>query len=234
MPHAWFFHFYVVSVASSIFWGVKIASKASSVMGICKDVQPGGTMSMNQIALLWCLMAVQGVRRLAESINSSKNSSSKMWVGHWIVGIWFYLAMGFAVWIDGAETLILAKSPIDTIIWSAPSIRTMLGIPLFILASGIQHDCHNYLSSLPKYTLPDHPIFHTMVCPHYTAECIIYLAMAILGAPEGSWINPTISCAVLFVAINLGVTASTTKQWYIKKFGKEKVEYRWKMLPLIF
>lgn len=59
-------------------------------------------MSMNQIALVWLLMAVQGIRRLSESMTSSMASSSKMWFGHWIIGLWFYLAVSFAVWIDGA------------------------------------------------------------------------------------------------------------------------------------
>lgn len=59
-------------------------------------------MSINQIAMVWSLMAVQGVRRLAESMTSGKPSSSKMWFVHWILGIWFYVAMSFAVWIDGA------------------------------------------------------------------------------------------------------------------------------------
>lgn len=110
----------------------------------------------------------------------------------------------------------------------------MLGIPLFVLASGIQHDCHAYLASLPKYTLPDHPLFHTVVCPHYAAECIIYLSLAILGAPEGAWFNQTIFYAYIFVAANLAVTASITKEWYTKKFGKAKVEYRWKMIPFVY
>ncbi|KAL8682339.1 MAG: hypothetical protein Q9186_001615 [Xanthomendoza sp. 1 TL-2023] len=142
--------------------------------------------------------------------------------------------MNIAVWIEGAESLRLSKSPLRDITITAPSVRTMLGLPLFILASGIQNDCHAYLASLPKYTLPDHPIFHTMVCPHYMAECVIYLSLAILGAPEGLWINRTVFAALIFVASNLGVTASTTKQWYMGKFGKEKVEYRWRMIPFVF
>ena len=132
------------------------------------------------------------------------------------------------------ETLLESKSPLRDITWSAPSIRTMLSVPSFILASGIQYDAHAYLASLPKYTLPDHPLFHTMICPHYTAECIIYMSLAILGAPEGTWVNPTILYALIFVTINLAVTASTTKEWYVEKFGKDKVEYRWSMIPYVF
>lgn len=132
------------------------------------------------------------------------------------------------------ETLLQSESPLGDVTLSAPSVRTMLGVPLFILASGVQNDCHVYLASLPKYTLPNHPIFHTMICPHYTAECVLYLSLAIMGTPHGAWINYTILSAFAFVFVNLAVTASTTKEWYIKKFGKEKVEYRWIMIPYIF
>ncbi|KAL9008074.1 MAG: hypothetical protein Q9173_006767 [Seirophora scorigena] len=257
VPHGWFLHFYLVSVASSIFWGSKIARKTHLVVKICENVQPGGKMSVNQVVMVWSLMTVQGVRRLLECISlNTWSSSSSMWFVHWILGIWFYVSMGFAVWIEAAgklvkhggsifsaamthrvhstETLLQSQSPVRDITFSAPSVRTTISIPLFILASGVQHDCHTYLASLPKYTLPDHPIFHTMVCPHYTAESAIYLALAILGAPRGAWMNQTIATAFVFVAVNLAVTAAATKRWYMKKFGKEKVDYRWTMIPYIF
>ena len=78
-------------------------------------------------------------------------------------------------------------------------MRTFLGILLFILASGFQHDCHAYLASLKTrkpsptsapaspnpssatastYKLPEHPAFAYLIAPHYTAECLIYLALA--------------------------------------------------------
>lgn len=73
-----------------------------------------------------------------------------------------------------------------------------------------------------------------MVCPHYTAECVIYLSLAVLGAPDGAWINRTVFTALVFVSCNLAVTASTTKEWYIAKFGRDKVGYRWRMIPFAF
>lgn len=132
------------------------------------------------------------------------------------------------------ETLRSTNSPWQNISFSAPSKRTMLCIPLFILASGIQHDCHVYLASLPKYSLPTHPIFQVIVCPHYFAECLIYTSMAFLGAPRGAWLNKTMASALLFVSVNLGVTASTSKEWYARKFGKERVARRWKMIPFVY
>lgn len=129
------------------------------------------------------------------------------------------------------ETL---RSTTPILTFSAPSLRTLLFVPLFLLASGIQHNCHAYLASLPKYTLPTHPVFQNLICPHYNMECLIYLSLAFLAAPEGAWINRTILTGLVFVSVNLGVTASTSKEWYENKFGKEKVAGRWKMVPFIF
>lgn len=115
-----------------------------------------------------------------------------------------------------------------------PSIRSLLFVPIFLLASGIQHDAHAYLASLRKYSLPTHPMFQLLVCPHYTAECIIYLSMALLGAHSQQWLNWTISSALMFVTINLGVTAKGTKQWYAQKYGVDAVRRRYIMVPLLW
>lgn len=262
-PHGYFKHFYILSVLSSIFWGYQILSHGLIMKCVAGMVNQGSSlssMSVNRMALLWSFLMLQGVRRLMESLFITKTSASKMWFVHYLLGMGFYLVMGIAVWIEGAgkldpilapstgryclsdllanlcstETLLSSKSPWQELSFSAPSIRTLLCVPLFIIASGFQHDCHAYLASLPKYTLPIHPIFQVIVCPHYFAECLIYLSMAILGAPNDAWINRTIASALLFVLVNLGVTASTSKEWYAQKFGKEKVEGRWKMIPFAY
>lgn len=115
-----------------------------------------------------------------------------------------------------------------------PSIRTFLCISGFLLASGIQHDCHNYLASLEKYTLPEYPMFQVYICPHYTAECAIYLCMAVLAAPEGSLMNTTIFTALIFITVNLGITAELCREWYALKFGEEKIKGRWRMIPYFY
>ncbi len=157
-----------------------------------------------------------------------------MWFTHWVLGIAFYLSFGIALWIEGTPAILSTDSMYSSITRSAPAIKTMIGIPIFVLASGLQHDCHMYLASLPKYTLPVHPIFQVLVCPHYFAECLIYLSLAIIGAPKGVALNKTIVCALLFVGTNLAVTASMSKEWYERKFGKDAVAGRWKMVPWLY
>lgn len=77
-------------------------------------------------------------------------------------------------------------------------------------------------------------MFRYLVCPHYTCEIIIYASLAVLASPQHSMCNQTLLCAALFIAVNLGVTASGTKEWYSVKFGRERVQSRWKMVPFLY
>lgn len=119
-------------------------------------------------------------------------------------------------------------------ITNVPSLRTFLCLPMFLFASGLQHDCHYYLFSLQKYTVPAHPLFSRVVCPHYTAECAIYLSLTLLAAPPGEWVNKTLLSALAFVAINLGITAGTSRKWYAQKFGEDSVRGKWNMIPVVY
>lgn len=107
VPHSYFTHFYIVAVMSSVFWGVQILVKGTAVRALASyslSKSPEKSMTMEQVFLAWSLMAVQGVRRLYESITLVKPSSAKMWFMHWFIGIAFYLAVGVAVWIEGVGT----------------------------------------------------------------------------------------------------------------------------------
>lgn len=110
----------------------------------------------------------------------------------------------------------------------------MVFVPIFLIASGIQHDCHQYQASLKTYTIPSHPLFRLVICPHYTAECMIYVSLAFLAAPQGEMTNKTILSCLFFVVTNLGVTAGRTEKWYKEKFGEESVRGKWKMVPWIY
>lgn len=115
-----------------------------------------------------------------------------------------------------------------------PTPRTLVGVTMFVIASAAQHDCHAYLASLKKYTVPEHPLFQRLVCPHYFTECLIYLGLAIVAAPSTLWVNRTLVCALILVAANLGVTADGTKRWYETKFGPESIRSRWRMIPFMY
>ena len=237
VPTRFFAHFYIASVFSSGFWAFQLITKGSAFRIASQgseSTDQARSMSVDQVALTWALMAIQGLRRLLECIYFGKSSASRMWIAHWVLGISFYFAIGIAIWIEGAPVLLSTESVYFNITMSAPSLKTIIGCPIFILASGIQHDCHVYLASLPKYSLPTHPNFQLLVCPHYFSECLIYLSFVIIAAPKGAVCNKTILCAFIFVTFNLAVTASATKEWYAKKFGEKAVLGKWKMVPWLY
>ena len=64
-------------------------------------------MSFEQVKITWVLMLIQGGRRLYESLASIQfdfnevGTESRMWVGHWVVGLLFYFGVSVGVWVEG-------------------------------------------------------------------------------------------------------------------------------------
>jgi 3-oxo-5-alpha-steroid 4-dehydrogenase 3 len=112
--------------------------------------------------------------------------------------------------------------------------KSLVGVVMSIIASTVQNSCHRHLASLESYTMPSGPYFARIICPHYTSECFIYLALAMVTTPPGSTINTTMAMALLFTCTNLALTAENTREWYVRKFGQASVEKRWKMIPLLY
>lgn len=259
LPRSWFAHFYVACVVCNLFWGWQIATHGSvyrlfsSWVAAEKEWKEGdkpvvGGQTVYQVVVCWMLLLIQGSRRLYECIYVSKSGTSKMWVGHYFLGIGYYVVMSIAVWVEGTglhyplsccainradhDGPLVAIDKFDFTISSVhsligpPSAKSFFGILLFILASGMQHDCHTYLASLKKYTLPAHPAFDLIVCPHYFAECVIYLALAIMSAPRGRGVvlNTTMVTGLLFVGSCLGCSSLMSREWYEGKFGRHTVE----------
>jgi 3-oxo-5-alpha-steroid 4-dehydrogenase 3 / polyprenol reductase len=77
-------------------------------------------------------------------------------------------------------------------------------------------------------------MFRYVLCPHYTAECVIYLILAFLAAPGDEIINKTLLTTLIFVAANLGHVAEDTRRWSISKFGAHGVAGKWRMIPFIW
>ncbi|KAK9423052.1 hypothetical protein SUNI508_04346 [Seiridium unicorne] len=235
IPHSWFGHFYVLSVLSSAFWAVQYFYHGAFLDAIAKHQTaraPTPSMTVQQVQLAWLLMALQGVRRLYESLFVMRASSSKMWIVHWLLGCAYYLCIGIAVWIEGSNAILQFDRQLSQLRW--PSTRETGGLSLFLLAWSMQYRCHSYLAGLKKYSLPEVGMFRHLICPHYTCECLLYLSLAIVAAPEKQVCNRTVLCGLIFVTVNLGVTASGTRRWYAGKFGEEKIKGKWNMIPFIY
>ncbi|WYZ40459.1 hypothetical protein EsH8_IV_000800 [Colletotrichum jinshuiense] len=233
IPHSWFMHFYVASVAGSAFWASQYLLDGRAITFVATRQAASGapSMSLEQTALVWTLMALQGARRLYECLAVMKPGSSKMWFVHWLLGLGFYLCMSVSVWVDGSASL---RKTTGSNLGSLMSPTVIIGTATYLYGWANQHKCHKHLASLKKYSLPDQGLFRYLICPHYTCECLIYLGLAITAAPNGHVINRTLLCAFWFIVANLGTTADGTKQWYAQKFGAEKVAGRWRMIPFVF
>jgi 3-oxo-5-alpha-steroid 4-dehydrogenase 3 len=243
VPHSWFVSFYLTSVSCSLLCAVDYAFSGPIFTNIAAHITASRpSMTFHQVFITWIVVLAQGSRRLYECHAFSRPSKSTMWVGHWILGMGFYVGLNLAIWIEGTQALKNHKFTLLDLSIQAPSVRTFITLTIFMFASGIQHDCHAYLASLKPtgannkdgksdYQLPDHPAFHPTVTPHYLAECVIYLAIAGMAAPANKWLNETVACALIFVVVNLGATAHGTYEWYERKFGKNALKGRWRMIP---
>ncbi|KAI6596668.1 hypothetical protein MCOR04_002918 [Pyricularia oryzae] len=236
IPHSWFAAFYAISLASSAFWAYQFAFQGEILRVIVSTQDASRSEAMGQslvaVKVAWALMALQGARRLFEQLFVLRSSTSKMWIIHWALGLSFYISMSVAVWIEGSGSILDQWSkPNDA---HSPGLKVFTGSVMFIIVSVTQFKCHSHLASLKKYSLPTRGLFQYTVCAHYTCECLIYISLAIVAAPEGQMFNKTILSAIVFVAVNLGLTAHGTRKWYEAKFGAEKIAARWTMIPLVY
>lgn len=257
VPHMWFFTFYTTYILCAVFWAGQYLLDGSILCFIAsRQVQLGPSQATNgHVAVAWCLMLLQAARRLYESWAFAKPSKSTMWIVHWLLGQLFYVGISVAIWVEGSgmicsgttlsERLGLLTCVAGALLqnqlrsWTLELtqdalLKVAIAVPLFFFAWVSQYRCHKHLASLKKYSLPEQGMFRYLISPHYTCECLIYLSLAIIAAPEGYLCNRTLLSALFFVAANLGVTARGTKSWYIDKFGSDKVAPKKVMIPFVY
>ncbi|KAI1346572.1 hypothetical protein F5Y01DRAFT_19248 [Xylaria sp. FL0043] len=235
VPHSWFIHFYMLSLSCTIFWAVQFVTHGNVMELIVKNQLSKSTsssMALGQVILVWFFMGLQGARRLYEYLAVLRPSFSRMWIIHWFLGNAFYLCTSVSIWVEGSGSIECSSQECAGARF--PVFKSVIASSVFMTAWFMQYRCHRHLAGLKKYSLPDDGLFRYLVCPHYTCECLLYLSLAVLAAPEGQYCNQTLACAVLFVSTNLGVTAKGTKLWYSEKFGSDKVQGKWNMIPILF
>ncbi|AEO70655.1 uncharacterized protein THITE_2122302 [Thermothielavioides terrestris NRRL 8126] len=238
VPHSWFISFYYTSVLLSAFWAHQLSTRGAIAMRLVRwQAAAGGpSMTVTQVALLWAMMLFQGLRRLLECVLVMKLSAkSTMWVMYWVAAEGFYLCMSISVWIEGSGAILETPDPVAALDpLSIANARTAIALVFFLSGALLQNQSHRHLASLEKYSLPSAGMFKYIICPHYTAECLVYLGLALAAAPEGRVLNTTLLAALLFTFTNLAISAKTTRDWYSEKFGADKVAKKWNILPFVF
>jgi 3-oxo-5-alpha-steroid 4-dehydrogenase 3 len=212
--------------------------------------EPETPTSAMQVSIGWFALFLLSMRRLLEC-REAASSSSRMFFGHWIMGLAFYAVTSVAIWVEGdrrllnlqlnketgdSEWIVLLVSP-NLSIWK--QLLVLLGIGLFFLGSVTQGNVHGYFRDLKeltkgKYTFPQYPLFDYTLTPHYAAECLEYVGLALILAPQGQLFSTTMLCALAFVVVNLGVTADGTREWYKEKFGVDTVKSKSRMIPFVW
>jgi 3-oxo-5-alpha-steroid 4-dehydrogenase 3 len=100
VPKAWFWHYYALSVALSVFWGLQIVLCS---WGSRECVWGSLAMVDGRTIMLWGMMLAQGCRRLYETVYVQRSSPARMWIGHYMVGVAFYVMMSIAVLVEGSK-----------------------------------------------------------------------------------------------------------------------------------
>jgi 3-oxo-5-alpha-steroid 4-dehydrogenase 3 / polyprenol reductase len=118
---------------------------------------------------------------------------------------------------------------------NAINVNSFSAIALFLTSSLWQFHIHSILASLrptsvkPVYKAPPPSSlpFRLFLTPHYTAEILLYLALALLCQ------NWTLFMSLIWTITNLAVSSGETREWARKKFeGKEWG--RWNLIPFIY
>lgn len=220
VPHSWFIHFYILAVGGSL---LQFQHDVRSHMSPPALVASGAFL-------------LQGCRRLLECLLYNRQSKSRMWVGHYVIGLAFYFFTNLAIFIDGVDWVNYRDETSPNRGHNSLQSVRFVFVYCFLHASYRQAILHRYLFKLKKYTLPNEHGFTSLIAPHYTAECVLYGALAVIAAPPGSIINWNLVCALIFVAVNLGVTADGTKRWMLSKFPDRRIdiERRWNLIAMLW
>ncbi|KAJ2899290.1 hypothetical protein IWW38_001054 [Coemansia aciculifera] len=184
--------------------------------------------------------------RLKECIYDQPATDARMHVGQYAVGILFYALTPLATTVDAyhAPGWELQSS------WMVPA-----GLAIYIYASIHQRRCHQILYELrhrcldkkhaetvasgesgesgnpaDNYAIPTGDLFSYVSCPHFLCEILIYISIWMVTACQAT----TLLWVVGWTAINLGITARESQQWYQTKFGARYPRARRALVPLVW
>ncbi|XP_027532204.1 polyprenol reductase isoform X1 [Neopelma chrysocephalum] len=247
VPKSWFTHFYVVSVVwngSLLYWLFRAEFLGESLPSWIQDVHRAlGKDSQSEdmadseyfsALLVLLLLWLHSCRRLAECLWTSVFSSGFIHIVQYYYGLGFYIAVGSTVLCQVPTNVRTGKELSVQICW-----YHIVGITMYIWASLHQHRCLVILAKLRKnksgkvvrlgYDVPFGDWFESVSCPHYFAELLIYVSMAImLGFQNVTW-----WCVVMCVLFNQALAAVLSHEFYEKNFHSYP-KHRKAFIPHVF
>ncbi|KAJ1951368.1 hypothetical protein FBU59_000199 [Linderina macrospora] len=191
---------------------------------------------------------VHVILRLYETVNHQPASKAQMHVGHYLVGLVHYVfaplgIIGDAIYAPG---------------WvPANSYLVLTGMAIFAYASVHQWRCHHILYRLrfqslreererseqeaeataakstdmqTAYVIPTGDLFNYVSCPHYLCEILVYVSLWLVTSCQST----TILVITIWSAVNLGITAKESQQWYKATFGEKFPRNRRALIPFVW
>ena len=207
------------------------------------------------------MMAVHALRRCVETQWLERPSGSTMWVGHYVAGMSFYTFTTLAFLLFSLEHASTSQSS------TRPSLLQAIASGGFLAANYVQHHTHVLLAktrarlSAGEYVDLRTGGFQYLVTPHYTAECGLYLCIALwsLSLTLQSSSDATKKVALLpwlsfvWTVLILSLSASGTDAWGRAKFpktwdvvssshhkseadgaGGQQLRRRWVIIPFVY
>ncbi|XP_053559935.1 polyprenol reductase isoform X1 [Bombina bombina] len=246
VPKRWFSHFYYVSVIwnGSLLWfflrALLLGHPVPDWLRLLLyylNVHPkehilGGELSVVlALTLVWLL----SVRRLMECVFVSVFSDGVMHLVQYCFGLGYYLLIGVTII---SQCSLSNTVPAEDLLMQADWYH-VLGVMLYIWASALQHRCHVMLANLRKskmgtvitmnYAVPSGDWFDKVSCPHYFAELLIYISIAIV---LGIW-STTWWLVVIYVLFSQALAAALCHEFYHEKFDSYPVQ-RKAFIPFVF
>ncbi|XP_064005361.1 LOW QUALITY PROTEIN: polyprenol reductase [Pogoniulus pusillus] len=246
LPKRWFTHFYVVSVLWNGFLLVRLF-QAEFLRGslpswiqhmqhtLGRDSQSEDMDSEHcSVLLALLLLWLHSCRRLAECLWTSVFSDGVIHILQYCFGLGYYIGLG---------STLLCQLPASTGKGKELSVHVcwyhVVGVTMYTWASLHQHRCLVILAKLRRsksgsvvslsHSVPYGDWFERVSCPHYLAELLIYISLAIvLGLHNVTW-----WCVVMYVVFNQALAAALCHEFYQENFSSYP-KHRKAFIPLVF
>ncbi|NXF97328.1 PORED reductase, partial [Eubucco bourcierii] len=228
VPKRWFTHFYVVSVLWNGFLLLRLFQAEflrGSLPSWIQHMQHAlGRDSQNSehfsVLLALLLLWLHSCRRLAECLWTSVFSHGVIHVLQYCFGLGYYIVLGSTLLCQVPANIRRAAELSVHVCW-----YHIVGVTMYIWASLHQHRCLVILAQLRKsksgsvvsltHSVPSGDWFERVSCPHYLAELLIYISLAIvLGVHNLTW-----WCVVMYVVFNQALAAALCHEFYQENFS---------------
>ncbi|KAK9381458.1 uncharacterized protein V2V93DRAFT_391157 [Kockiozyma suomiensis] len=241
VPKTWFTHFYIFGALCSAYALIILGLAHSNIYTTPVNYlltldhylsRRLGRFSTNDFNLLYsqaqlslAIITIQCARRWYECLYVEKMSNkARIRLGHYLVGHLFYLAVSCAILCDSLQNSI-NPSP-NALSLSSCSVAFVL----YLTAARAQYSAHKQLASLKKYSPPPPTfLFKYLVCPHYTAEIVVYISIAVIC----DFSSATVA-VIIWTIVNLGASAEQSRAFYVDKFGEKVVDGKYNIIPFVF